>query len=206
MSWVTPQGHPAHSSHSSRLDLLLFPTAGGLSSPSLPRAALPHVLHFLDAPKHQEKGFFSFGKTLKEFIEVFGRFHSSPPEGGKADPTLLMDMCLSPPLILLGMLGWTELWAEPLQLLLWGQNKDQPQKQSVSSVPCSGWQNRNYSCPRHKPQLSHCFPPTSPSQVPHSSLSTSSSNQFVQEVQKKSNWEGGRAEKEHEDTDVKIRC
>lgn len=59
---------------------------------------------------------------------MFGRFHSSPPEGGKADPTLLMDMCLSPLLILLGMLGWTELWVEPLQLLLWGQNKDQPQK------------------------------------------------------------------------------
>lgn len=41
---------------------------------------------------------------------------------------MLMNMCLSPLLVLLEVLGWTELWAEPPQLLLWSQNKDQPQK------------------------------------------------------------------------------
>lgn len=88
MSWVTHQGHPAHSSRAGFAAVLNCWDSE--EPPAYLELHLPtcctSFLHFgnssMDAPKHQKKGFSTFVKTLKEFIQVFGRFLSSPSEGG----------------------------------------------------------------------------------------------------------------------------
>lgn len=87
MGWVTQQGHPARSSHGSRAGLAAVlscwdpeesPASLELHFPTCCTSLLRFGNSSLGAPKHQKNGFFTFVKTLKEFIKLFGRFHSIP--------------------------------------------------------------------------------------------------------------------------------